>query len=212
MKLGLMGRKLGMTQLFNDDKRVVPVTVVRVDPNVVLQVKTEENDGYNAIKLGFEDVKPQRALKPDIGQSKAAEAAPKRFFREIRFDDAPGDDYTVGKELTVALFDKDAMVDVQGTSKGRGFAGVMKKYNFKGQCASHGTHEFFRHGGAIGMNMTPGRVHKGTKMPGQMGNKTVSVQNLKVVRVDAEQNLLFIKGAVPGPRNALVFVKHAVKS
>jgi len=200
-----------MSQLFDDDKRVVPVTIVHADPNVVLQVKTEQTDGYNAIKLGFEDVKPQRARNPDIGQAKAADTAPKRFMREVRFDDAPADEFGVGETVTVSIFDKGSKVDVQGTSKGRGFSGVMRRFNFAGQVATHGTHEFFRHGGAIGMNMTPGRVHKGTAMPGQMGNKTVSVQNLTVVRIDEEQNLLYIKGAVPGPRNALVYVKQAVK-
>jgi len=212
--MGLMGRKLGMTQLFDEDRRVIPVTVVQATPNVVLQVKTPENDGYHAVKLGFEDLEPgsRRQHKPDIGQSKAAGGTPKRHLQEIRLDEAPGDDLAVGGELTVALFEKGQKVDVRGTSKGRGFAGVMRRYNFKGALASHGTHEFFRHGGAIGMNMTPGRVHKGMKMPGQMGNKRVTTQNLMVARVDADQNLLYIRGAVPGARNGLVYVQHAVKA
>jgi len=212
MRLGLMGRKLGMSQLFDENKRVIPVTVIQADPNVVLQVKTAQNDGYHAVKLGFEDIKPQRARRADLGQSKAAEAPPKRFFGEIRLDEAAGDDLAVGKALTVEIFEAGQKVDVRGTSKGRGFAGVMKRYGFKGALATHGTHEFFRHGGAIGMNMTPGHVAKGMKMPGQMGNERVTTQNLTVVRVDAEQNLLFIKGSVPGARKGMVWVHKAVKT
>ena len=214
MRMGLMGRKLGMTQLFDEDRRVIPVTVVQATPNVVLQVKTLDTDGYDAVKIGFEELKPgsRRQRKPDIGQSKAAGGDPKRHLQEIRLDDPAGDDLAVGKEITVEVFEKGHRVDVRGTSKGRGFAGVMRKYNFKGALASHGTHEFFRHGGAIGMNMTPGRVHKGTKMPGQLGNKNVTTQNLTIARVDAEQNLLYIRGAVPGPRHGLVYVQHAVKT
>lgn len=214
MRMGLLGRKLGMTQLFDEDGRVIPVTVVQATPNVVLQVKTPDTDGYHAVKIGFEDLKPgsRRQRKPDIGQSKAAGGEPKRHLQEIRLDDAAGDDLEVGKEITVSVFEKGQKIDIRGTSKGRGFSGVMRRFNFKGALASHGTHEFFRHGGAIGMNMTPGRVHKGMKMPGQLGNRNVTTQNLTVARIDAEQNLLFIRGAVPGPRQGLVFVQHAVKA
>ena len=212
MRPGLMGRKLGMSQLFDEDKHVIPVTVIRVDPNVILQVKTPDTDGYHAIKLGFEDIKPRRARRADAGQCKGAEANPKRFIGEIRLDEAADEDLAVGKSLTVAVFEAGQKVDVRGTSKGRGYAGVMKRHGFKGSIATHGTHEFFRHGGAIGMNMTPGHVHKGTKMPGQMGNVRVTTQNLTVARVDAEQNLLFIKGSVPGARNGMVWVHAAVKA
>lgn len=212
MRPGLMGRKLGMSQLFDDDKHIIPVTVIQADPNVILQVKTADNDGYDAVKLGFDDVKPQRARRADAGQSKAAEAGPKRFFGEVRLDEAAGEDLAVGKTLTVEQFEAGQKVDVCGTSKGRGFAGVMKRHGFKGAIATHGTHEFFRHGGAIGMATTPAHVIKGMKMPGQMGNKRATTQNLTVVRVDAEQNLLFIKGSVPGARKSLVWVRGAVKT
>lgn len=211
MKLGILGRKLGMTQIFTDDKNVIPVTVVEATPNVVLQVKTADSDGYDAIRLGFVDAKPSRVSRPDAGQFKAAECGPKRFIRELRLEGPAGDDLAQGKEVTVGIFAVDDVVDVTGTSKGRGFQGVMKRHGFKGALATHGTHEFFRHGGAIGMNMTPGKVHKGMKMPGQMGNKRVTTQNLKVVGVDAERNLLFIHGAIPGAKQSLVLVRHAVK-
>ncbi len=212
MRPGLMGRKLGMSQLFDDDKRVVPVTVIQADPNVVLQVKTADHDGYDAVKLGFGEIKPQRARRADAGQSKGAEAPPKRFFGEIRLDEPAGEDLAVGKTLTVEQFEAGQKVDVRGTSKGRGFAGVMKRHGFKGAIATHGTHEFFRHGGAIGMATTPAHVIKGMKMPGQMGNARVTTQNLTIARVDAEQNLLFIKGSVPGARQGLVWVRGAVKA
>ncbi len=211
MKLGILGRKVGMTQIFTDDKNVVPVTVVEATPNVVLQVKTPESDGYHAIRLGFDDAKPSRVRRPDAGQFKAAECSPKRFVREIRLPSEGGDDLAVGKEVTVEVFSPGDKVDVTGTSKGRGYAGVMKRYGFKGAVRTHGTHEFFRHGGAIGMNMTPGKVHKGMKMPGQLGNKRATTQNLTVVQIDKERNLLFIRGAVPGAKQALVVVRHAVK-
>ena len=212
MRPGLMGRKLGMSQLFDEDKRIIPVTVIQAEPNVVLQVKNVANDGYDAVKLGIDDVKPQRACRPDAGQSKAAEVAPKRFVGELRLDAPAGEDLAVGKTLTVEQFEAGQKVDVRGTSKGRGYAGVMKRHNFKGAIRTHGTHEFFRHGGSIGMATTPAHVIKGMKMPGQMGNARVTTQNLTVARVDAEQNLLFIKGAVPGPRSGLVWVHGAIKA
>ncbi len=211
MRLGLMGRKLGMSQLFDDHDNVVPVTVVQADPNVIMQIKTPETDGYWSLKLGFGEIKPARVNRPDTGQFKTAGCPPRRFVRELRLDQEPGEDLAVGKEITVDVFSSGDKVDVVGTSKGRGFAGVMKRHNFKGALDGHGTHEFFRHGGAIGMNMTPGHTIKGMKMAGQMGNVRVTTQNLTVVRVDPEKNLLFIRGAVPGARQGLVFVRHAVK-
>lgn len=214
MKLGLIGRKLGMTQIFDDERRAIPVTVVQVEPNVILQVKTPETDGYHALKVGTEALNstPRRARKPIAGQSKAADTTPKRVIREIRLEDAAGDDYAIGKELTVEVFNPGEKVDAIGTSKGRGFAGVMKRHGFKGALKTHGTHEFFRHGGAIGMNMTPGHVIKGMKMPGQMGNKRVTTQNLTVVEVRPDDNLVLLKGAVPGAKGSTVFIRHAVKS
>ena len=214
MKLGLIGRKLGMTQIFDDERRAIPVTVVQAEPNVILQVKTEEHDGYHALKIGAEALRstPRRARKPIVGQAKAADCAPKRFMREIRLDQAAADEHAVGNELTVEIFTAGEKVDAVGTSKGRGFAGVMKRHGFKGALGSHGTHEFVRHGGAIGMNMTPGHVIKVMKMPGQMGNKRVTTQNLTVAEVRPDENLILIKGAVPGPKGSHVFIRHAVKS
>ncbi len=212
MKLGILGRKLGMTQIFTDNKNVQPVTVVEASPNVIMQVKSLDSDGYHALKLGFDDAKPSRLRRPDAGQFKDLESGPKRVVREVRLDQAAADDHTVGSEITVEIFSAGEKVDVTGTSKGKGYQGVMKRHGFKGAVATHGTHEFFRHGGAIGMNMTPGKVHKGMKMPGQMGNKRVTTQNLTVVKVDAERNLLFVRGAIPGAKKSLVLVQHAVKT
>jgi len=213
MKLGLIGRKLGMTQVFDDERRVIPVTVIEVEPNVILQVKTPERDGYHALKLGTGELNstPRRARKPIAGQAKAADCSPKRVLREIRLHEAPGEELQVGNQLTVETFQPGEKVDVTGTSKGRGYAGVMKRHGFKGALKTHGTHEFFRHGGAIGMNMTPGHVIKGMKMPGQMGNKRATTQNLTVVEIRPEENLVLLKGAVPGARNSTVVIKHAVK-
>lgn len=213
MKLGLIGRKLGMTQVFDDERRAIPVTVVQAEPNVILQVKTQETDGYDALKLGAEALRstPRRQRKPVVGQAKAADCGARRVMREVRLDTPAGDDHAVGKEITVDIFTAGQKVDATGTSKGRGFAGVMKKYGFKGALRTHGTHEFFRHGGAIGMNMTPGHVMKGMKMPGQMGNKRVTTQNLVVVEVRPDENLVLLKGAVPGAKGSIVFLRHAVK-
>lgn len=212
MKLGILGRKLGMTQIFPDNKNVEPVTVVEASPNVIMQVKSLDGDGYHALRLGFDDAKPSRMRRPDAGQFKDLESGPKRFVREIRLDQPAADDHTVGAEITVEIFSVGEKVDVTGTSKGKGMQGVMKRHGFKGAVATHGTHEFFRHGGAIGMNMTPGKVHKGMKMPGQLGNKRVTTQNLTVVKVDAERNLLYVRGAIPGAKKGLVLVQHAVKA
>ena len=213
--MGLLGRKLGMTQLFEDDGTVVPVTVVQTGPCTVLQVKTTESrDGYNALLLGFGEQKAQRLNKASIGQLKAAgvEDSPPRVRGEIRVPADKANATKVGDTLAAAdVFSVGDHVDVTGTSKGRGFAGVMKKYNFRGFIRSHGVHEFFRHGGSIGTRLTPGHVLKGKKMPGQMGNKRVTVQNLRVAKVDSERNLLFLRGGVPGPQGANVTVRKAVK-
>jgi len=206
-----MGRKLGMTQLFNDEKQVVPVTVIEATPNVVLQVKNEETDGYHAVKIGFEETKPNRINRPDAGQFKAADCAPMRFLQEIRLDKAAGEELAVGKEITVKEFSEGEKIDATGTSKGRGYTGVIKRHNFKTAVEGHGTHEFFRHGGAIGMATSPAHVFKGMKMPGQHGNVRSTTQNLIIARVDEERNLLFIRGAVPGAKQGLVFIQHAVK-
>lgn len=213
--LGLVGRKVGMTQLFAEDGRVLPVTVIQAGPCPVMRVKTEASaDGYNALQLGFGERKANRVNKPDAGQSKAAGlAVPVSHVREIRVDAATVGEMEAGKVLTVQdVFEPGKTVDVCGTSKGRGFSGVMRRYNFAGFIRSHGTHEFFRHGGSIGTRLTPGMVLKGKKMPGHMGNERVTVQNLQVVRIDADRNLVFVKGGVPGPNGGIVTVRRAVKA
>lgn len=212
--MGLLGRKIGMTQLYNENGDVVPVTVIEAGPCTVLQVKTEAgNDGYNGIKLGFGSRKVRRTNKADMGQIKGAGVeTPPEWIHEIRLPADAIANHAAGNVVSVAdVFEVGTMVDVTGTSKGKGFAGVMKKYNFAGFERSHGVHEYFRHGGSIGTRLTPGHVAKGKKMPGQMGNAQVTVQNLVVARVDAERNLIFVRGGVPGPNGSLITVRKAVK-
>jgi large subunit ribosomal protein L3 len=212
--MGLIGRKLGMTQLFQDDGTVVPVTVVEIGPNTVTQVKTETgNDGYNALQLAFGSKKESRATRPELGHFKAANAAPAAHVAEVRVDSATVGKYERGQTIGAAdVFAVGNLVDVIGTSKGRGFAGVMKRHHFKGFERTHGEHEYFRHGGSIGTRLTPGMTLAGKKMPGHMGDARVTVQNIEVVRVDAERNLLFIRGTVPGPQGAFCTVRKAVKN
>lgn len=210
---GLLGRKIGMTQYFDDDGTVVAVTIVQAGPNTVLTVKNGETDGYSALQLGFEDQKAHRVNKPETGHFAKSGSTPKKFVREIRLEDSAIAGFTAGQELNSAdVFTTGEKVDVTGTSKGTGFTGVMKKYNFAGFIRSHGTHEFFRHGGSIGTRLTPGHVAKGTKMPSQGGNAQVTIQSLTLARVDAEKNLLYIKGGVPGPNGGFVVVRKAVKA
>ncbi len=216
--LGILGTKVGMTQLFDSDARkVIPVTVIHAAPNVVLKTFTQDADGYSSVQLGFDDKNPNRVNRADAGQFRKASAdagdtiAPKKVVREFRLDADPGDDLKVGAEVKVDRFDGIKWVDVSGTSKGKGTAGVMKRHNFKGFIRSHGTHEFFRHGGSIGTRLTPGHVLKGKKMGGRMGNERVTTQNLKLHGYDADKNLLFIVGAVPGHKGGLVEVRPAVK-
>jgi large subunit ribosomal protein L3 len=207
---GILGRKVGMTQFFADDGKVVPCTVVEAGPCTVLQIRNEETDGYNAIQLGFDTAKA--ANKPMQGHLAKAEATPKQFIREIRLDAGTAAGYTAGQEVNIGdLFQEGARVDVTGNSKGKGTAGVMKKYNFRGFIRSHGTHEFFRHGGSIGTRLTPGMVAKGTKMPSRMGNEQVTLQNLTIAKIDTDRNLLFIKGGIPGANGGYVVVRSAVK-
>jgi large subunit ribosomal protein L3 len=213
-KPGLIGRKLGMTQLYDDDGTVIPVTVIQAGPCTITQVKTTEGrDGYNALQIAFGDQKPQRLDKATRGHlAKAGIETGVRNLGEIRVDADTVAKSEVGQVLTVAdVFEQGTKVDVTGTSKGRGFAGVMKRYNFAGFIRTHGTHEFFRHGGSIGTRLTPGMVLKGKKMPGHMGSERVTVQNLQVARVDTERNLVFVRGGVPGPTGAIVTVRQAVK-
>jgi large subunit ribosomal protein L3 len=206
---GILGTKLGMTQVFDENNRVVPVTVLQVGPNVVTQVRTPETDGYEAVQLAYGAIDPRKVNKPRTGHFAKAGATPRRHLVELRTSDAG--EYTVGQEITAEVFDSGALVDVVGTSKGKGTAGVMKRHGFKGLGASHGTQRKHRSPGSIGGCATPGRVFKGLRMAGRMGNVRTTTQSLKVHRVDADNGLLLIKGAVPGPRGGLVLVKTAAK-
>ncbi|MBX6754025.1 50S ribosomal protein L3 [Thermorudis peleae] len=204
---GLLGRKLGMTQIFDEQGRAVPVTVLEVGPCVVTQVKTVERDGYTAVQLGFGHRK--RINKPLAGHLRASGAQP-RYLREVRVDDP--ENFTVGQVITCAsVFEAGQLVDVTGWRKGRGFAGVVKRHGFGGGPKTHGQSDRLRAPGSIGPTTTPGRVHKGKRMAGRMGPARVTVQNLRVMRVDAERNLVLVKGAVPGPIKGLVIVRHAIK-
>ncbi|MBJ7432964.1 MAG: 50S ribosomal protein L3 [Microbacteriaceae bacterium] len=206
---GLLGIKLGMTQAWDENNKFVPVTVVAVSPNVVTQLRTEEIDGYVAVQIASGAIDPRKVTKPLAGHFEKAGVTPRRHVAEIRTPDAAT--YNLGQELTVDLFAAGEGVDVVGTSKGKGFAGVMKRHNFKGVSASHGSHRNHRKPGSIGASSTPSRVFKGMRMAGRMGFDRVTVLNLKVHAVDSERGLLLIKGAVPGPAGRLVFVRNAVK-
>jgi large subunit ribosomal protein L3 len=207
---GILGRKLGMTQVFSDDNRMIPVTVIEAGPCRVVQVKTPERDGYSAVQLAFGTTKSQRLSKPELGHLKAANADPAQYLAELRVDDVSG--FELGQILKADVFAAGERIDVTGISKGHGFSGVMKRHNFSGQGASHGNHKKHRAPGAIGACATPARVFKGIRMAGQYGNTKVTTLNLEVVEGDAERNLLLIKGAVPGPAGGLVFIRNAVKS
>jgi large subunit ribosomal protein L3 len=206
---GILGTKLGMTQVFDENNRIVPVTVVQAGPNVVTQVRTPDKDGYTAVQLAFGAIAPRKVNKPERGHFDKAGTTPRRHLVELRTSDAG--EYEIGQEITASVFDTGAVVDVVGTSKGKGTAGVMKRHGFKGLGASHGTQRKHRSPGSIGGCATPGRVFKGLRMAGRMGNARVTTQNLTVHRVDEERGLLLIKGAVPGPRGGLVLVKTAAK-
>lgn len=205
---GILAKKIGMTQIFEDGK-FIPVTVVEAGPNFVLQKKTVENDGYTALQLGFDEKKEKNTTKPVMGIFKKAGVNPQRFVKELRVDSVEG--YELGQEIKVDVLAGVEFVDITGTSKGKGISGVMKRHGFGGNRASHGVSRNHRLGGSIGMSTWPGKVLKGKRMAGQYGNETVTVQNLKVVKVDAENNLLLIKGAVPGSKNSYIVVKPAVK-
>ena len=205
----LLGRKLGMTQVWDEDGNVVPLTVVQVDKNVVTQVRTEDVDGYSAVQIGFEDIDPRRVTKPLMGHFEKAGVSPKRHLAEFRTPDAQ--DYDLGSELTAETFEVGQKVDVSGNTKGKGFAGVMKRHGFKGGPASHGAHKIHRKPGSIGACSTPGRIFRGQRMAGRMGGQKHTVQNLTIQAIDTDRGLLLIKGAVPGPRKAVVMVRTAVK-
>jgi large subunit ribosomal protein L3 len=207
---GLLGTKLGMTQLWDENNRIVPVTVVAASTNVVTQVRTPETDGYNAIQVGFGEIEGRKVTKPSAGHFGKAGVTARRHLAEIRTADAAS--YAVGQELSPELFSAGDDVDVTGTSKGKGFAGTMKRHGFSGVGASHGAHRNHRKPGSIGACATPGRVFKGTRMSGRMGSDTVTTQNITVHAVDAEKGLILLKGAVPGPKGGLLVIRSAVKS
>jgi large subunit ribosomal protein L3 len=206
---GILGTKLGMTQVFDDKNRIVPVTVVQAGPNVVTQIRTTEKDGYSAVQLAFGAIDPRKVNKPRTGHFAKAGVTPRRHIAELRTTDV--DSYEVGQEITAEVFPAGSIVDVVGTSKGKGYAGVMKRHGFKGLGAGHGVQRKHRSPGSIGGCATPGRVFKGVRMAGRMGHARVTTQNLTVHQVEAESGLLLIKGAIPGPKGGLVFVKTAVK-
>jgi large subunit ribosomal protein L3 len=206
---GLLGTKLGMTQLWDENNHVVPVTVVAAATNVVTQVRHPETDGYNAVQLGFGEIEARKVNKPTAGHFAKAGLTPRRHLVEIRTADAAS--YTVGQEVSPEIFAAGDEIDVTGTSKGKGFAGTMKRHGFSGVGASHGAHRNHRKPGSIGACATPGRVFKGTRMAGRMGGDTVTVQNIVVHAVDAERGLILLKGAVPGPKGGLVMLRSAAK-
>ena len=207
---GILGRKLGMTQVWDSENRIVPVTVIQAGPCRVVQLKTPERDGYSAVQIAFGDAKPRRLSKPELGHLKAANAEATNHLAELRVDDLSA--YSVGQIITAELFEAGELVDVTGISKGKGFAGVMKRHNFKGQGASHGNHKAHRAPGSIGACATPSRVFKGMKMAGQMGHAKTTTLNLMVVEGDAERGLILVRGAIPGPKGGLVFLRNAVKA
>ena len=209
MQKGIVGKKLGMTQLFDANGKVVPVTVIEAGPCVVSQKKTVENDGYEAIQVGFGDMKASKVNKPMKGHFAKADAAPKKVIREFRLEDTTN--YNVGDIIKADVFAEGDKVDVTGTSKGKGYAGVIKRWNFSRLKESHGTGPVHRHGGSLGV-IDPARVFKNHKMAGHLGAERVTVQNLEIVKVDAENNIIAVKGAVPGPKGAIVVVFDSVKA
>lgn len=209
MMKGILGKKLGMTQLFGEDGRLSPVTVIEAGPCVVTQVKEEKEDGYSAIQIGYGDIKEKQVNKPLKGHFAKAKVSPTRYLAEIAV--AEGEEYKAGQVIKADIFSQGDRADVVGISKGKGFTGVVKRWGFRGGPGSHGSH-FHRAPGSIGACATPSRVYKGKRMPGQTGNKRVNIQNLEVVKVDPERNWLFLKGSVPGARGSLVMVKQSVKA
>lgn len=206
----ILGEKLGMTQVFDENNRIVPVTVVQAGPNVVTQVRTPERDGYSAVQVAFGGIDPRKVNKPESGHFKVANVTPRRHLVEIRTTDAA--DYEVGQEVSAEIFEQGIKVDVVGTSKGKGYAGVMKRHGFKGLGAGHGTQRKHRAPGSIGGCATPGRVFKGMRMAGRMGGVRTTTMNLSIHRVDAEKGLILVKGAVPGPKGGLVLIRTAAKT
>ena len=209
MKKGIIGRKIGMTQIFDEKGNVIPVTVIEAGPCVVAQVKTEETDGYNAIQLGFGEVKDKHINKPEAGHFAKAKLANKKHLREFRLESI--ENYKVGDEIKADIFEAGEKIDVQGTSKGKGFQGVIKRHGQHRGPMGHGS-MYHRRPGSMGATSTPGRVFKGKKLPGHMGKVTVTIQNLEIVKVDTDKNVLLVKGSVPGPKGAILKVKSTVKA
>jgi large subunit ribosomal protein L3 len=209
MLKGIIGRKLGMTQIFGENGNIIPITVIEAGPCVIIQIKTREKEGYSALQLGFLKKKLQRVNRPLAGHFQKSGAAPCYFLKEFRVNETG--EYQVGQEITLETFKVGDRVDITGTSKGKGFSGVIKRHGFRGFPGSHGTHEYFRHGGSIGSNTFPGRTFKGKRMPGLFGNSRVTVQNFKIVDIKPESNLLLVKGAIPGSVNSIVIIREAAK-
>jgi large subunit ribosomal protein L3 len=211
MPLGLLGKKLGVTRVFDKESKTIPVTVIKAGPCAVVQKKIEEVPGYYAIQLGFDDKKEKSTTKPLLGHFKKANVTPKRFIQEIRGSKEQIEKFEVGKEIKVPdIFKVGDHIDVTGITKGRGFTGVMKRYNFHGAPMTHGTHEFRRHGGSLSC-ARPGRIFKNKKMPGHYGTEQVTIQNLEIVNILPDGEVLFLKGAVPGPTNGYLVLKHSIK-
>ncbi len=208
MRKGILGRKIGMTQVFAKNGKLIPVTVISIEPNVVSQIKTNESDGYEAIQLAFETKREKLSNKPEMGHLKKSNTSPKRFLREIRGIDVNA--YTLGQEIKADIFTEGEMVDVTGTSKGKGFQGVIKRHNQSRGPMGHGS-QYHRGVGSLG-TMRPKRVLKGKNLPGHMGSQTVTVQNLEVITIDLENNVILVKGNVPGPKKSLVIIKSAIKN
>ncbi len=209
MKKGLIGKKIGMTQIFNEEGKVIPVTVIEAGPCVVSQVKTEETDGYNSIQLGFGAIKESKVNKPERGHFTKANIAPARYLREFRIDSI--EDVKVGDELKADIFMAGDKIDIQGTSKGKGFQGVIKRHGQHRGPMGHGS-MYHRRPGSMGSTSTPGRVFKGKKLPGHMGAETVTIQNLEVIKVDLDKNIILVKGSVPGAKGSILKIKSSVKA
>ena len=209
-KIGLLGKKLGMTQVFADDGESIPVTVIQTGPCHVVGTRTKERDGYTALVLGFDEKPVRLANKPELGNAKATNGKPQRFVRELRVSGEELAKFTVGQTLSASdVFAEGIPVDVEGWSKGKGFQGVFKRHHMAGKPRTHGNHEYFRHGGSIGCRLTPQRVHKGKRMAGQMGNEKVTQQNLQLLRILIDENCILVRGAVPGAANEYVVVTKA---
>ena len=211
MAIEFLCRKVGMTQIFKETGECIPVTILEAGPNRVVQKKTEKTDGYSALQLGYGERRTSRTSKPQRGHFEKAGTAPSQVLRESRVTAEEAEQYEVGQEIKADIFDEGQKVDVIGTSKGRGMAGVVKRHGFAVKRRTHGTHEFFRHGGAIGAGAYPGKVFKGMKMAGHLGNARVTTQNVEVVKVDADKGLLYLRGGVPGHPEALLRIRPAVK-